>query len=75
MLLAFENSLYETPTNPKVDPSEMFYVFTTQKNLSASFVKEVKAMTVSWQKMTSATWNENDPPFYSVEIDYNVLRV
>lgn len=75
LLLAYENGLYGTPVNLKLNPREMIYVISTFKNLSPSFLKEVKAMTKSWISNSSATWNDNVPPFYSVELDYIVLRL
>jgi hypothetical protein len=74
-LLAYENGLYETPSEPKLNPREMIYVLTTQKSLSPSLLSEVKAMTRSWLDMTSKTWNENVLPLYSVELEYILLRL
>lgn len=75
LLLAYENGLYGTPVEPKVNPRELIYAISTIRTFSAAFKKEVKAMTRSWIDMTSATWTDNVPPFYSVELDYILLRI
>jgi hypothetical protein len=70
LLVAYENGLYETPNDPKLGPREMIFVLSTKRDLSPAFIREVKAMTRHWIDKTAASWSDNVPPFYSVEMDY-----
>ncbi|MCB9061940.1 MAG: hypothetical protein H6622_10490 [Halobacteriovoraceae bacterium] len=70
LLLAFENGLYDTPAHPKINPREMIYALTIQKNISSFTLKEVKTITRNWIEMKSSTSTDNILPFYYIELDY-----
>ena len=70
LLEAFENDLYETPNDLKINPRELIYALHSNNKFSAAFKKEVKAVLKKWISMKSTSWDPNAPPFYSVELEY-----
>lgn len=72
---AYENDLFDTPVNPKLNPRELISIVTTRRDWTRSSLLELKTITQNWITKTSSTWTDNVPPFYSVELEYIVSRL